>query len=69
MVFFFSFFFGWSMRVEGERERVFLRRWGGGGFGLVWFGLVWFGLVVYRILFSIVVVAVVGFGRSGEVCD
>ena len=44
---------------EGERERVFFakvgRRWGG-------FGLVWFGLVVFIVLFSVVVVAVVGFG-------
>lgn len=45
---------------EGESFGKVGRRWG--GVGLVWF-------VVYRILFSIVVVAVVGLGRSGEVCD
>ena len=57
MVFFFFFSFWLEYESGGGREgeRFFAkvgRRWG--GFGLVW--------LFYRILFSIVVVAVVGFG-------
>lgn len=55
-----SFFWGGGVRVRGWRMERGREIFCEGGEEVGW---VWFGLVVYRILFSIVVVAVVGLGK------